>query len=163
MKSTETELEEATSEAVRILTFVITRLEGLAKLIISLAAGALVLSVSLIENSISRGTCWKSFLILSWAAFTVTICVGLYVLYDIYSAYKELDIQARNTINNAEKEAEKLKSVSDTENLSFNGALVQSIKDSKLIEIKRRPFIIQLISFGIGTISLFITGILFIK
>lgn len=159
--SAEEEINEPKKIADELLAVAQSKYEDISKLVTGLAAGALVLSVSLLGNLVKGGiSCWsKSILLFSWIAFVVSISFGLYLLYGIYRFYREVGFKNREITEEAEGKVEKIQPIG---RLTFEGRLIAKARAEKQKGTSVRPLFVQIVLFGIGSVLLLITGFLII-
>lgn len=157
----EEEIDKVRGAAAHQLTIIKQSYEGISKLLITLASGALVLSIALKDLGKEPIICWvKSFLLFSWIAFILSLYFGIQMLFFILRYDKNLTSKLIDLQNEANSELERAKEASTTGNVSISGLLSSVVSIRLTTEMKTWPIVGQLIAFGIGAFLLFIAGIL---
>jgi hypothetical protein len=155
--SAEEEIAQYDDILIKLFTATQSKYEDISKLLTGLASGALVLSVTLI----SRGSIRYWFvLLLSWVFFMISIWIGVVILRRMYTLYRNRCQELKKLTQTAKEKIEKAHAERKVHGrLILGGTLLAEIKSAMLAETEEQPAGYQFWTFMIGSVLLFVFGI----
>jgi uncharacterized membrane protein YcjF (UPF0283 family) len=158
----EEEITRVYNDLIQHFTTAQSKYEDVSKLLTGLAAGALVLSTSLMGRDNTFFS--RYFLLASWVCLLVSVVSGIIVLFKIYKLHKNLCRNIKQLAQDAEIQLEKARSEGKEHGmLTFEGTLLKKMKTLIFIEPKKWQewlVYVQLGTFLLGSSSLFVYSVL---